>query len=42
MPGLTIAAMAAADGQMESSCSSVKEDPPAQVNTEKKQQDWCC
>lgn len=31
MPGLTIAAIAAADGHIDSSCSSLKDGPPAQT-----------
>lgn len=33
MPGLTIAAMAAADGHMESNCSSVREGTPGAEHT---------
>lgn len=34
MPGLTMAAMAAADGHMESNCSSVREGAPARDHTQ--------
>lgn len=33
MPGLTIAAIAAAEGHIDSSCSSLKDGPPAQRHT---------